>query len=658
MNNLLEFTESNLPTAFGTFKIRVYKESRNLETVVLYSENLDTTQPVLTRIHSECLTGDIFSSKKCDCGLQLESALQQIAKDPGVLVYLRQEGRGIGLFDKIKAYQLQENGMDTFDANVAIGHPPDARTYEMAKRALEDLHIDNIKLLTNNPSKIYEMTQMGIEVSERVPIVIEQQEHNESYLQTKQAKFQHLLSPVSHPYTVQFPINGVEDIKPIVKYIESNKWDPLSKIEIAVSADYTTLTTQENLNQLASELKKNNLTPVLHFSFRDVESPITLLTDIQHKFSNFTKIQLNDLNTLTFEVLEAYNQAFQVYLPLDQLHFQHLLNSSQLQDLVRSSNIKLCLDDSKGQGKQTSYESYEEKINHLLSLGLNQISVSGGFGPTNLEVYFKLRDHFKIALSIDAESKLRTNNRYDLQKIQHYLHKVAGKKSDPDSFYQQTKSLLNKSKIQSPDIVKVLDHSFVILPKVFHPGFFPSTAWYASNILDTLNNRKCDFCELGCGAGVVSTLIALDNQKNSVVSLDINPEAIKNTALNASKFGVNAQVLTYTSDVFENVPNTQCFDYVFWSLPFGWCPSEQELSNEDKQVFDAGYQSIQKAFNQVSLYLKPQGKFLVGFSPDLGDTNLLNEFAEMNHLNYKLLAEEKLQEMTTISFQLIEYSKS
>lgn len=188
------FTETNIMTKFGLFNIRVYREVSGKETVVLYTEKLDYSSPILTRIHSECLTGDVFGSLQCDCGEQLERALEQIsASRNGVLIYLRQEGRGIGLFKKIRSYQLQKNGHDTFEANLLLGHLPDERTYELGKMALDDLNVKRIKLLTNNPSKITELTKLGIDVVEKIPLIMPSNKFNQKYLKSKEEKFKHYL---------------------------------------------------------------------------------------------------------------------------------------------------------------------------------------------------------------------------------------------------------------------------------------------------------------------------------------------------------------------------------------------------------------------------------------------------------------------------------
>ena len=156
---------------------------------------IDPKQPILLRAHSECLTGDIFGSLRCDCGAQLHAAMQTIAEEgTGVILYIRhQEGRGIGLLDKLHAYNLQDRGLDTVEANEALGHPPDKRDYGIGSQILYDLGVRKIRLLTNNPKKIYGLEGFGLEVVERVPIKTESNKHNERYLKTKKDKLGHLL---------------------------------------------------------------------------------------------------------------------------------------------------------------------------------------------------------------------------------------------------------------------------------------------------------------------------------------------------------------------------------------------------------------------------------------------------------------------------------
>ena len=184
---------ANLPTKYGDFIIKVWPEEKGCEPVALITPKLDTSQIVLVRIHSECLTGDVLGSLKCDCGDQKDQALKKISEfGNGIFIYLRQEGRGIGLYEKIKAYKLQEVGQDTYDANISLGHKPDERDYSTAEKILKELGIKKIKLLTNNPLKVSEIISSGIKVVERIPLVVATNPYSEDYINTKKAKFNHI----------------------------------------------------------------------------------------------------------------------------------------------------------------------------------------------------------------------------------------------------------------------------------------------------------------------------------------------------------------------------------------------------------------------------------------------------------------------------------
>ncbi|WP_298705066.1 bifunctional 3,4-dihydroxy-2-butanone-4-phosphate synthase/GTP cyclohydrolase II [uncultured Veillonella sp.] len=186
--------ESNLPTEYGDFKILVFKNYLDhKEHLAIVKGDVKDGEDVLVRVHSECLTGDVFGSKRCDCGPQLHKALETIEKEGrGVVVYMRQEGRGIGLTNKIKAYALQEQGLDTVEANVKLGFPPDMREYSLAAQIIRFLGIKSVELLTNNPLKRTSLEHWGIDVHKRVPVIIKANSINASYLQTKKEKMGHL----------------------------------------------------------------------------------------------------------------------------------------------------------------------------------------------------------------------------------------------------------------------------------------------------------------------------------------------------------------------------------------------------------------------------------------------------------------------------------
>ncbi len=187
--------QAKLPTPYGEFTIHALDLGDGKEHVALTLGEWQQEDSVLTRIHSECLTGDALFSLRCDCGFQLNAALQKIAEaGVGVLLYLRQEGRGIGLTNKIRAYSLQDQGMDTVEANEHLGFGADERDFRVAAKALEQLAIEQIRLMTNNPRKVSSMTEAGINVTERVELQFGENPHNENYLSTKKSKLGHLLN--------------------------------------------------------------------------------------------------------------------------------------------------------------------------------------------------------------------------------------------------------------------------------------------------------------------------------------------------------------------------------------------------------------------------------------------------------------------------------
>jgi GTP cyclohydrolase II len=188
-------TSSKLPTPWATFGIHVFLEPVTFkEHLVLTLGDVAGGKPVLARVHSECLTGDALFSQRCDCGAQLETALKAIAAEGrGALLYLRQEGRGIGLVNKIRAYQLQDGGADTVQANEQLGFPADMRRYDLCKPMLDHFGISQLRLMTNNPRKVSTLERLGIEIVERVPIQVNRNPFNEGYLSTKATKLGHWL---------------------------------------------------------------------------------------------------------------------------------------------------------------------------------------------------------------------------------------------------------------------------------------------------------------------------------------------------------------------------------------------------------------------------------------------------------------------------------
>lgn len=187
--------EARIPTQFGQFTMLAFadKPSERMPHIAFISEGFDPAGPVPVRIHSECMTGDVFGSKRCDCGEQLDASLQIAAERGGVVIYLRQEGRGIGLINKLKAYNLQDLGLNTAEANTHLGFDVDARQYDCAIFILQDLGIKKVELITNNPDKVEALRRSPVQVAGRIPLVIPPQDDSRDYLKAKQDLMGHLL---------------------------------------------------------------------------------------------------------------------------------------------------------------------------------------------------------------------------------------------------------------------------------------------------------------------------------------------------------------------------------------------------------------------------------------------------------------------------------
>ncbi|MDR3273060.1 MAG: GTP cyclohydrolase II [Flavobacteriaceae bacterium] len=187
--------EANLPTQWGKFTIIAYSDSENdwMPHLVMMNPDTDFSKPINVRIHSECITGDLFHSKRCDCGKQLDAAMKYLHQNGGILIYLRQEGRNIGIINKLKAYNLQDKGLNTAEANIKLGFPADGRNFNIALDILHDLGVKSINLLTNNPEKVKFIKNSNITQNERIPLEIRPEKENINYLKTKKDYFGHLL---------------------------------------------------------------------------------------------------------------------------------------------------------------------------------------------------------------------------------------------------------------------------------------------------------------------------------------------------------------------------------------------------------------------------------------------------------------------------------
>lgn len=221
---------ARMPIDVGDFHTAVFDGFDGKEHVALYMGELHEGPPLLVRLHSECFTGDVLGSRRCDCGEQLAESMRRVASaGRGVILYLRQEGRGIGLAEKLRAYNLQDQGLDTVDANIRLGHLPDARDYGVAAQILRELGIDTVQLLTNNPTKVAGLTGYGIKVASRVPLVITPRPQNREYLHTKAERMGHLLdAPTSRDTTASVPATGTPAMEVLFDLLDTTRTQPMT----------------------------------------------------------------------------------------------------------------------------------------------------------------------------------------------------------------------------------------------------------------------------------------------------------------------------------------------------------------------------------------------------------------------------------------------
>lgn len=433
-----DVVSTQLPTKQGTFTFSVWNQKKGEEIIFLETPNLDPTKPVLVRVHSECITGDTFHSYRCDCEEQKDRSLSMISESGnGVFIYLRQEGRGIGLHEKIKAYILQDKGYDTHEANILLGHKPDYREYSWVKKVLDYLGVKEIKLITNNPSKVSEISRLGIKIAERVPLIIESNHYNRRYFETKRQKFKHFFGKDESNYFYQVTyINSPEQVVEIGEFMADQKKDPLLKICLGVYGDSHILNDAQELKNIEAIFKSaeyfEGFVPILHFTFKFSDDPLKDISRIREKMPFVKYIRLNDLSGEHLKILKYANKFFLVDIPLSDNEFDLVENDEFVQEVLKHKTFVL-IDNSLGTGKQDSKPNVIKKINTLLSKGINDIALCGGFGPNTLSLYFEMKEHYKINFSIDAETKLKTNNVIDMEKVKVYLKELISHKHENHS---------------------------------------------------------------------------------------------------------------------------------------------------------------------------------------------------------------------------------
>ncbi len=315
------------------------------------------------------------------------------------------------------------------------------------------------------------------------------------------------------------------------------------KICVGISVDRRTLSDEVEIKRIHSIIESSNaqnaFVPVIHFSFRYSCDILKDISEIKRIWPLITRLQVNDLPVLEIGTLQKACELFSIDIPLSDENF-HIVHDEQFRKLVKKNKLFILLDNSKGRGIKESKSSFTKKINTLLDYGLNDIVLCGGFGPDDLDTYFEMRNYYRVNFSIDAETNLKTEGKIDMEKIKLYLLQLIRFDEPKVQGIEQTRKFLMSHRRCDWETIKIHGREFSINPQVFHAGYFPSTAWFAEELCELVKNDST-FCEVGCGSGVISCLVALSNPNLQITATDINPHATENTKLNAQHLGLSTE---------------------------------------------------------------------------------------------------------------------
>jgi len=430
-----DIVSMELPTAQGNFKLYVWNGRRGSELVALSTPSLDAKREIMVRIHSECLSGDTFHSLTCDCGPQKDLALNKIAAHGnGIFIYHRQEGRNAGLFNKVQVYNLMQQGMDTHEALLStVGHP-DPREYSEVLTVfsrLLDRQKSDLRLLTNNPYKALFLERHGYPVTVE-PLRVDISIHGAAYTATKTQKFLH--NTVGHaPYAaITLSRDDIKDrigeIEASVRSVHPFKGSRKLFIGVGIYPEKGELTDPslyqelDKLHHLISNFENTYL--VLHMNYpvsRSRQRELKrLLSKLTFSYSLQFRLPLNsDVSRVDIELIDSFHGEHVIF-QLKEAHF-HLLEQKSFADYFSSPNKYLLLDESWATGTREDVTLKKARVLKLVSRGLSRVAVAGGYGADNAAEIHELEDYFKIPISVDAESRLRTDGAIDSAKVRSYL---------------------------------------------------------------------------------------------------------------------------------------------------------------------------------------------------------------------------------------------
>jgi GTP cyclohydrolase II len=419
-----------LPTRFGIYNFRAWPGERGRETIALSTPHLDPSKEIMLRIHSECITGDTFGSFTCDCGAQKETALREIHKHGnGIFIYHRQEGRNTGIVNKVLAYNLMQKGVDTHEAISILSGHPDPRDYSDVLVTLNEIlngHKSPIRLLTNNPYKKLYLERNGYRVSVQ-PLQVGETDHNASYRETKIAKFMHGQTDYE-PYVgavlYKDDLGAADKIRKILWRFGSAERGRNIFLGVAIEniadMDEEFIANIRDLYKKVSDLPEVKI--ILHLEYPRTRTEQRMLSSLLRSVNVTLSLQFrisdDAYKKIDFDLLDSFSVEH-IVLQIKSKDIEVI--EKEVLNYFNGEKKFIMIDNSWGDGSFETTDARRESIQRLINRGVTHIVLSGGYGPDTVSQIYELEDYFKIPLSVDAESRLRTKDTFDVFKFAKYL---------------------------------------------------------------------------------------------------------------------------------------------------------------------------------------------------------------------------------------------
>ncbi len=627
-----------MPTAHGAFVCTVWSGERGRELVALSTRTLDSGKEVMVRIHSECLTGDVFASQTCDCGVQKNRALEMIQKHGnGIFIYHRQEGRNMGLYKKVQAYNLMQGGMDTHEANLTLVGHPDGRDYNDVLSVLHELlrgRKSRICLLTNNPHKKLFLARSGYSVTVE-PHVVAPTEYNAMYTETKEVKFLHNAHG-SEPYVgitlYQSDLKSSVQLKKMLLALNLKDCGRQVYLGVAIfpdKGDTKNSVLVGELNEFAAVLADvGEVRVVLHVNYPDSRSIYRdlkkFLTHLTFRYSLQFRLPTGSEAKVDTELIASLH-ADRMIFQLKSEQFP-LLEQKDFREYFSRPYRAILLDESFGTGMPASFEATKQNVLTLVSRGMSRIAVAGGYSAENADRLFELEDFFKIPISIDAESRLREGEQLSIAEAERYLWKILRPTTSfpgltSDQAIQVQKKLHQHTGSRAIDFEvdeNLVLNNFQVHEYVLNPQIVSDAKLFAQ----FLYKRRAEYAgksviDMGTGSGVLGITMALGGAKE-VIGADVSSESVANARANVRIYSLEDKVRIVQSDLFSALEGVKA-DLIVFNHPY--FPTES-IPGEKISIamFDPG-ELLQRFLKEAKDHLLPGGSIIMPYHEFAGDIN-------------------------------------